>query len=103
MNFQIVTYEETNQTMNFEENARFTPPRQSRVLNQEGSVILQQQQLLQNLNARLEFWESRRSHGAPAPKVALPDKFDGNITRCKRFLASVENIFSLQADRYYST
>jgi transposase InsO family protein len=63
---------------------------------------VQQQQLLQNLNSRLEYLESRPSHGSPAPKVALPDKFDGNIQKCKRFLASVENIFSLQPDRYYS-
>jgi hypothetical protein len=92
--------------MNFNENTRYTPPPQSPAPSggsiQEESVFLQQQQLLQNLNSRLQYLESRPSHGSSAPKVALPDKFDGNIHKCKRFLASVENIFSLQPDRYYS-
>ena len=59
--------------------------------------------LLANLNARLEYLEGRsRPDSAPLPKVALPDKFDGNISKCRRFISALENIFALQPARYPS-
>jgi transposase InsO family protein len=64
-------------------------------------------QLLNNLNARLETLElvpaataaAPQSFG-PTPKVALPDKFDGSISKCRRFISSVENVFAIQPSRY---
>ena len=61
-------------------------------------------QLLNNLNARLESLESvplvpTQSHGM-SPKVALPEKFDGSISKCRRFISSVENVFAIQPTRY---
>jgi hypothetical protein len=62
-------------------------------------------QLLNNLNARLETLETvpapmvaPQSFGSP--KVALPDKFDGSISKCRRFISSVENVFAIQPYRY---
>jgi hypothetical protein len=63
-------------------------------------------QLLNNLNARLETLESvpvapiQTNSSGTGPKVALPDKFDGSISKCRRFISSVENIFALQPSRY---
>lgn len=34
------------------------------------------------------------------PKVPIPDKFDGNISKYRDFLASIKNYFALQGDRY---
>ena len=63
--------------------------------------------LLNNLNARLESLETvpaapvvvPQSFGS-GPKVALPEKFDGSISKCKRFISSVENVFAIQPSRY---
>lgn len=33
----------------------------------------------------------------PAPKVALPDKFDGTIGKFRDFIVSVKNVFAMQA------
>ena len=64
-------------------------------------------QLLNNLNARLENLESvpvvpTQSHGM-SPKVALPEKFDGSISKCRKFISSVENVFAIQPNRYASS
>ena len=62
--------------------------------------------LLLNLNQRLQLLESRGSspgssnHGVP--KIGLPEKFSGNISRCRDFVLSVENVFALQPGRYPS-
>jgi hypothetical protein len=60
--------------------------------------------LLNNLNARLESLESvpgiPTQSGGMCPKVALPEKFDGSISKCRRFISSVENIFAIQPTRY---
>ena len=59
------------------------------------------QLLLNNLNQRLESLESKPlTTGGATPKVALPDKFDGSSSKCRRFITSVENIFALQSARY---
>lgn len=36
----------------------------------------------------------------PAPKVPVPDKFDGNIAKYRDFMASIKNYFALQGNRY---
>ena len=57
--------------------------------------------LLNNLNARLESLEmTPQRTPALSPKVAMPDKFDGTSSKCRRFIASVENLFVLQTARY---
>lgn len=35
-----------------------------------------------------------------SPKIPLPEKFDGNISKYRDFLASVKNYFALQGNRY---
>ena len=57
--------------------------------------------LLRNLNSRLESLEMVPNHSSSlSPKLALPEKFDGNISKCKKFISSIENIFALQPARY---
>jgi hypothetical protein len=64
-------------------------------------------ELLNNLNARLQYLEVQNrstpvvNHGL-SPKVSLPEKFSGSITKFRDFLISVENIFALQPGRYGS-
>jgi transposase InsO family protein len=61
-------------------------------------------QLLNNLNARLATLETAPSEPyqsvGQTPKVALPEKFDGSISKCRRFISSVENVFAIQPARY---
>lgn len=58
--------------------------------------------LLNHLFQRMGHLETQLSstQRVPAtnkhPKVALPEKFDGSIGKCRDFVASVENIFALQ-------
>ncbi len=81
------------------------------------SILEELSGVLQNLSQRLQNLESRSpvvndnvpllfqpttqpfSPGA-APKVSLPEKFSGSISRFRDFIASVENIFALQPHRY---
>lgn len=81
------------------------------------SILEELSSVLQNLSQRLQNLESRSplahdhapllfqsppqsfSPGA-APKVSLPEKFAGSISRFRDFIASVENIFALQPHRY---
>jgi Retrotransposon gag protein len=62
-------------------------------------------ELLLNLNARLQSLEARNV-AAPvvssglSPKVSLPEKFGGSISRFRDFIISIENIFALQPARY---
>ena len=65
--------------------------------------------LLMNLNQRLIQLESSGStnisHGYSSlgmPKVGLPERFGGSISRCRDFLLSVENVFALQPQSYPS-
>ena len=60
--------------------------------------------LLNNLNSRLESLEVTPRHTSVLmPKVALPEKFSGNISQCRKFISSVENVFVLQSNRYVSS
>jgi hypothetical protein len=68
-------------------------------------------EILKNLYGRLELLETRnqilesRNVGLgahPAPKVSLPEKFNGTVGKCRDFLISVENVFALQPSRYGS-
>lgn len=44
----------------------------------------------------------QKSASFSSPKVALPDKYDGNMARFKDFKLSLENLFVLHSDRYAS-
>lgn len=55
--------------------------------------------LLANLNQRLMFVESI-GHQAPNLNVALPERYNGSIGRCRDFLLSVQNLFALQPQKY---
>jgi hypothetical protein len=57
--------------------------------------------LLFNLNQRLIQLESIGSAN-PNLNVALPERYNGSIGRCRDFLLSVENLFALQPGKYFN-
>ena len=65
------------------------------------------QSALANLNQRLQSLESIPlpvppflSSSDPVPKIPLPEKYDGHLSRFRDFMFSVENVFALQKSRY---
>lgn len=60
-------------------------------------------EMLFNLNERLRQLETGgKSTGHGTPKIGLPEKFAGSISRFRDFVLSVENVFALQPFRYPS-
>lgn len=59
------------------------------------------QEALNVLNERILYLESQRasSSGLP-PKICLPEKFDGTISKYRDFVVSIENVFVLNGSRY---
>lgn len=55
---------------------------------------------IQELNARLSDQSVQGSSSFKEPKLPPPDKFNGNLKDLKNFIASVNNIFTLQPSRY---
>ncbi len=62
--------------------------------------------LLMNLNLRLQSLEAKNMNVSSvqsstlSPKVSLPEKFSGQISKFRDFIISVENVFALQPARY---
>ena len=59
--------------------------------------------LLLNLNNRLQLLETRgvpTSIPVSTPKVSLPERFSGHISKCRDFIIAIENVFALQPNRY---
>jgi hypothetical protein len=63
---------------------------------------LELQEALNALNGRIHYLESTRTSSNPSPKICLPEKFDGTISKYRDFIVSIENIFVLNGDRYPS-
>ena len=58
-------------------------------------------EMLFNLNERLRQLETvGKPAGFGTPKIGLPEKFSGSISRFRDFVLSVENVFALQPFRY---
>ena len=60
----------------------------------------QLQEAFNLVNERLLHLESRRAAPVSGPKVSLPEKFDGNVSKYRDFVSAVENVFALNGDRY---
>jgi hypothetical protein len=61
---------------------------------------LELQDALNALNGRIHYLESARVTSTLSPKICLPEKFDGTISKYRDFIVSIENIFVLNGDRY---
>lgn len=81
------------------EDARLGDSRPATPLNSDVS------NLLINLNQRLMQLESVGSVVPPSNiglNVALPERYNGNVGRCRDFLLAVDNVFAIQPHRYSS-
>lgn len=72
---------------------------------EESPVALTQKDvdaLNQTITSLLERVRAVESAGPSfkSPKVQMPEKFDGNNARFRDFMVSIENYFTLQADRF---
>ena len=65
--------------------------------------VLELQEALNVLNERIHYLEAnnnRATSSGPSPKVCLPEKFDGTISKYRDFVVSIENILVLNGERY---